>query len=73
MFLLSNWRFPKSYKTALMLAVEYGHIDVVKLLLEKGGIDLDAKSVPSLFSKSFLFLRSFNSVFGIYSFFIAQL
>ena len=46
-FLFQNniWNFFKLFKTALMKASSGGHTEIVKILVETEGVDLDAKYV----------------------------
>ena len=37
------WSFFKLFETALILAYEYGHTEIVKILVEQEGIDINAK------------------------------
>ena len=39
------WNFFKLYKTALILASEKGYTEIVKILIEQVGIDINAKNV----------------------------
>ena len=45
------WYLFKLLLSALMIAAEKGHIEIVKLLLEQKGIDLNAKDVFLLYLK----------------------
>ena len=37
------WNFFKLFRTALICAPEYGHTEIVKILVEQEGIDINAK------------------------------
>ena len=39
------WELLKLFRTALMLASDNGHVEIVKMLVEQEGIDINAKGV----------------------------
>ena len=39
------WNFIDFFKTALIMASDNGYSEIVKMLLEKRGIDINAKTV----------------------------
>ena len=45
MFQNNSWKFIKLLSTALMYASVCGHAEIVKILLEQNGIDINAKAV----------------------------
>ena len=45
MFLNNIWEFIKLLWTALMRASANGHTEIVKILLEQKGIDINAKDI----------------------------
>ena len=45
MFQNNSWNFIKLFMTALMWASEEGHTEIVKILIEQNGIDINAKTV----------------------------
>ena len=42
-FQIYIWNLFKLFCTALVIAIEKGHIDVIKLLLKQKGIDINVK------------------------------
>ena len=55
MFLNIIWNFFKLFNTALIWASKNGHTEIVKILLEQKGIDINAKDI-------YLFLSKFASI-----------
>ena len=45
MFQNNVWNFIRLLWTALMLASEKGYIEIVKMLLDQNGIEINAKNV----------------------------
>ena len=67
MFQNNIWNLIKLFYTSLMLASRYGHLETVKVLLEHGGIDVNAKSVYLITSKFYSIFRYFKMMIGISS------
>ena len=53
MFQNNIWNFFKLFRTALIYASEKGHTEIVKILVEQEGIDINAKD--DIYFNNFLF------------------
>ena len=55
-----------------MIASGNGHTDVVKLLLEQNGIDINAKTVFLSYLDFISMIRNFKVIFGTYFTYLKQ-
>ena len=60
------------FQTALMIASKNNNIEIVKLLLEQKGIDINAKNVYLLCSKLVSAILFFKIIFGTYLIYFIQ-
>ena len=68
-FIFQNnyWNLFKLLLTALMMASHYNNPEIVKMLLEQNGIDINAKSICLFLLLFFSVIRYFKIIIGIYS------
>ena len=66
-FQIDIWIFFKFFRTALMYASQEGYIDIVQLLLQQEGIDINAKDAFLFYLEFVADFFCFIMIFGIYS------
>ena len=72
-FRYNKWNLIRWFETALTAASCYGHTEIVKLLLEQEGIDVNAKAAFLFDSEFISFILDFKEMFGIHSNYWKQL
>ena len=66
------WNLFNTFFTALMSASRYGNVEIVKLLLEHKGIDVNAQTIYFLYSMFISRILFFIGIFGICSYYMKQ-
>ena len=67
MFQNNKWKLYKLLFTSLIFASLNGHTEIVKMLLEQEGIDINAQDTKLFLSKFILIILYFKVIIGICS------